>query len=119
MEGWKFAVYLVNFVITERAIDFNTVSVASNPSVISSNLNGMCRPVGSCKILGVLMTFMVCYSYILEILGVLNANFFLISRNIGGAIAPPAPPLPTTLESNYVLYLAVAILGTYDIDNDH
>ena len=27
----------------------------------------------------------------------LNATFCLISRNIGGAIAPPAPPLPTAL----------------------
>ena len=56
------------------------------------------RPVGSCKILGVLMTFMVCYSYILEILAMLNANFFLISRNIWGAIAPQAPPLSTAVQ---------------------
>ena len=55
------------------------------------------RPVGSCKILGVLMTCVACYSCNLEILGVLNATFFHITRNIGGAIAPPAPPLPTAL----------------------
>ena len=30
-------------------------------------------------------------------LGVLNTSFFLISRNIGGAIALPAPPVPPPL----------------------
>ena len=33
----------------------------------------------------------------LVILGVLNATFPLNSRNIGGAIAPPAPPFPPPL----------------------
>ena len=36
-------------------------------------------------------------SFDLEILGVLNSNISLISRNIGGAIAPPAPPVPAPL----------------------
>ena len=60
-------------------------------------LTYLSRPVGSCKILGVLMTFVACYSCNLEILGVLNATVFLISENIGSAIAPPAPPLPLAL----------------------
>ena len=30
----------------------------------------------------------------LKILGVLNATILPISRNIGGAIAPPVPPVP-------------------------
>ena len=38
------------------------------------------RPVGSFEILGVLMTFVACYTCNLEMLGVLN-----------GAIAPPLP----------------------------
>jgi len=33
----------------------------------------------------------------LEILGVLNASFSPIIRNIVGAIAPPAPPVPPAL----------------------
>ena len=32
----------------------------------------------------------------------LKATFFLISRNIGGAIAPPAPPLPPALIFNII-----------------
>ena len=34
---------------------------------------------------------------------VLNATFFLISRNIGGAIALPLPPLPSTLILQIIL----------------
>ena len=38
-------------------------------------------------------------------------------------ISCPASSVPKAKkvgrESNYVLYLAAAILGTYDIDNDH
>ena len=49
------------------------------------------RPGGRCEILGVLMTFMAYYSYNLEILGVYTI-IFLISWNIGDAIAPPVPP---------------------------
>ena len=37
----------------------------------------------------------------------LNASFFLISRNIGGAIASPAPPLPTVLVLYQALYCHV------------
>ena len=33
----------------------------------------------------------------LEILGVLNASFPAVFRNIGGAIAPPAPPVQAPL----------------------
>ena len=44
------------------------------------------KPCGRFKILGVLMTFVVCYSGNLKILGILNATFFLILRNIEGAI---------------------------------
>ena len=33
----------------------------------------------------------------LEILGVLNASFLPTFRNIGGAIAPPAPQVPLSL----------------------
>ena len=55
------------------------------------------RPGGRSKILGVLMTFVAHCSCNLEILGVLKTTFCLISRNIGGAIAPPAPPLPPAL----------------------
>ena len=51
------------------------------------------RPIGRWKIFGVLMTFAACYSCYPEILGLLNTAFFLISRNIGGAIPPPAPPV--------------------------
>ena len=47
------------------------------------------RPSGRCKILGVLLTLMACYSCYIEILGVLNTTFFLILRS---AIAPPVPP---------------------------
>ena len=47
--------------------------------------------------LGVLMTFCNALRTDLKILGVLNVTFYLISRNIGGAIAPPAPPLPPAL----------------------
>ena len=36
-------------------------------------------------------------SFDLEILGVLNASILSIWRNIGGAIAPPAPPVPPPL----------------------
>ena len=43
------------------------------------------------------MTFTAHYDCSLKILGVLNATFFLISKIIGGAIAPPAPPLPPAL----------------------
>ena len=43
------------------------------------------------------MTFVTRYSYNLEMLGVLNSTFFLISKNIGVAIAPQTRQLPTTL----------------------
>ena len=33
----------------------------------------------------------------LEILGVLNATFFLVLTSIGGAISPPAPQAPAAL----------------------
>ena len=33
----------------------------------------------------------------LKILGVQNVTFYLILRNIGGAIAPPAAPVPPAL----------------------
>ena len=39
----------------------------------------------------------------LEILGVLNASFPTIFRNIGGAIALPAPPVPPALHDSIVL----------------
>ena len=55
------------------------------------------RPGGRCKILGVLMTFCSALRINLEILGVLNACFPPIFRDIGGAIAPPAPPVPPAL----------------------
>ena len=74
------------------------------------------RPVESCKILGVLLNFGAGYSYKLEILGVLNATLFLISKIIGCSIAPPAPPLPSTLlistsqerpSNNYFVFIAI------------
>ena len=34
----------------------------------------------------------------LEKFGVLNTNNLPISRNIGGVIAPPAPPIPAPLQ---------------------
>ena len=49
------------------------------------------RPVGRCKILGVLMTSCGALRTDLKISGVLNVTFYLILRNIGGAIAPPFP----------------------------
>ena len=55
------------------------------------------RPGRRCKILGVLMTLCSPFGTNLEILGVLNATFSPIFRNIGGAIAPPAPPVPPAL----------------------
>ena len=55
------------------------------------------RPGGRLKILGVLITLAARYSWDLELLGVLNTTFFLISKNIGSAIAPPATKIPTTL----------------------
>ena len=45
------------------------------------------------------MNFGPHYAYYLEVLGVLKASFSLISRNIGGATAPPAHPVPTALDS--------------------
>ena len=48
-----------------------------------------------CKILGVLIT--LCGRTDLKILGVLNVTFFLVLKNIWGAIAPPAPPVPPPL----------------------
>ena len=55
-------------------------------------------------VLGVLMTFCAALRTNLEILGVLNATYSPIFKNIGGAIAPPAPPVPPTL------------LGTISVD---
>ena len=37
------------------------------------------------------MTFTASYAYSLELLGVPNSTFFLVSKIIGGAIAPPLP----------------------------
>ena len=56
------------------------------------------RPGGSCKILGVLMTLRGPFGTNLELLGVLDACFLPIFRDIGGAIAPPAPPVPPALD---------------------
>ena len=61
------------------------------------------------------MTFAARCSSSPEILGVLNATFYPISRNIGGAIAPPAPPVPPplgrfTLGTLFKCYLIVNIL---------
>ncbi len=64
---------------------------------LNINLLYKIRPGGRCKILGVLMTFCGALRTDLKILGVLNATFYLILRNIGGAIAPPAPPVPAPL----------------------
>ena len=47
---------------------------------------------GEKYILGVLITLAACYSCNVEILGVLNTIFFIISRNVGGAAAPQVPP---------------------------
>ena len=46
------------------------------------------RPVGSCKIFGVLI-----------------ATFFIISKNIGDAMATPATPLSKTLKTLYFALL--------------
>ena len=62
------------------------------------------RPGGRCKILGVLMTLCGPFGTNLEILGVLNASFPPIFRNIGGAIALPAPPVPPALQVNWIFY---------------
>ena len=44
-----------------------------------------------------LMTLCGPFGTNLEILGVLNASFPPIFRNIGGATAPPTPPVPPLL----------------------
>ena len=46
------------------------------------------------------MNFASRYSCYLELLGVLNFTFSLISRDIGGAMAPTAPPGPMTLKKH-------------------
>ena len=51
----------------------------------------------------------------LEILGVLNTTFSLISRNIGGAIAPPVPP--ALLEKCRIL--VTAMLAAYAKGDAH
>ena len=54
--------------------------------------------------MGVLMTICDALRTKLQILGVLNATFSHIFRNIGGALAPPAPPVPPALiKSDLVL----------------
>ena len=59
------------------------------------------------------MTFAARFSCSPEILGVLNATFYPISRNIGGAIAPPAPPVPPALNSVGIVQLGMVILEPF------
>ena len=49
------------------------------------------RPGGRCKILGVLMTFTACYACSLELLGVPNSTFFLISKRLNMLFSPTLP----------------------------
>ena len=64
--------------------------------------------------MGVLMAFGARYSCNVEILGVQNVTLFIISKNIGGAIAPP---LPTALTVEYSLANKKKLHPQYDIAN--
>ena len=83
---WLFRRFFQLFDLHLRVEEFSTGCQSRS----SSGFVGT-RPGGSCKLLGVLMTFTERYSCNPETLGVLNTTFFLVSRNIGGAIAPPLP----------------------------
>ena len=87
-------------------ISLNTIGVSHTNNASVNN----CRPGGRCKILGVLMTYCGTLRTDLKILGVLNITFYPILRNIGGAIASPAPPVPTILWSIIVWHFSFLLV---------